>query len=127
MKTLKFFFIPLMLLTFFIHAQDQRLSQPPTGHLNVNKFKQLKEELPTPNKFRTASGAPGEDYYQQRVDYVMNIELDDKNKRLYGEEEITYTNNSPDMLEYLRGKTKILEKKTHQYYKKTLKAELLII
>ena len=33
--------------------------------------------------------------------YVMNIELDDKNKRLYGEQEVTYTNNSPDILEYL--------------------------
>ena len=61
----------------------------------------MKEELPTPNKFRTASGAPGEDYYQQKVDYVIDVELDDKNKRLYGEEEITYTNNSPDVLEYL--------------------------
>ena len=101
MKTLNFFLTPLILLTLFVHSQDQGLSQPSTGHFNSNKFKQLKEELPTPNKFRTASGAPGEDYYQQRVDYVMNIELDDKNKRLYGEQEVTYTNNSPDMLEYL--------------------------
>ena len=101
MDKLKAFFSTAILLTFFINLQGQDISLESQGHLNSNKFKQLKEELPTPNKFRTASGAPGEDYYQQKVDYVINVELDDKNKRLYGQEEITYTNNSPDVLEYL--------------------------
>ncbi|MDB2457413.1 M1 family metallopeptidase, partial [Flavobacteriaceae bacterium] len=68
---------------------------------NTNNFKQLYEEFATPNRFRTASGAPGVDYYQQQVDYVMDIELDDANKKLYGKETITYTNNSPDELPYL--------------------------
>ena len=71
------------------------------GHTNSNKFKQLYEEFSTPNRFRTASGAPGVDYYQQQVDYVMDLELDDQNTKLYGEETITYTNNSPDALPYL--------------------------
>ncbi len=71
------------------------------GHTNNNKFKQLKQELATPNTFRTASGAPGRDYYQQQVDYDMDIELDDAKQKLYGKEEITYTNNSPDALRYL--------------------------
>jgi hypothetical protein len=87
---------PLTLVGIF--AQDSLSTQ---GHVNTNKFKQLKEDLPTPNSYRTASGAPGRDYYQQQVDYVMDIELDDKNEKLYGEEEITYTNNSPDELPYL--------------------------
>jgi hypothetical protein len=87
---------PLTLVGIF--AQDSLSIQ---GHVNTNKFKQLKEDLPTPNSYRTASGAPGRDYYQQQVDYVMDIELDDKNEKLYGEEEITYTNNSPDELPYL--------------------------
>lgn len=51
--------------------------------------------------FRSASGAPGPEYYQQQADYKMNIELDDENARLYGEETITYTNNSKDVLTYL--------------------------
>ena len=101
METLKTFFSTTILMTFFINLQSQDIPKAPRGHINENKFKQLKEELPTPNKFRTASGAPGEDYYQQKVDYVIDIELDDKNKRLYGQEKITYTNNSPDVLEYL--------------------------
>ena len=71
------------------------------GHYNISKFKQLQEELPTPNAYRTASGAPGFAYYQQQADYVMNITLDDKNQRIYGEATVTYTNNSPDALDYL--------------------------
>jgi len=51
--------------------------------------------------FRTASGAPGPAYYQQKADYKMDIEIDDENARLYGFETITYTNNSPDELKYL--------------------------
>ncbi|MBT8218340.1 MAG: M1 family peptidase, partial [Bacteroidia bacterium] len=68
---------------------------------NQSKFKQLREELPTPNSYRTASGAPGHEYYQQKADYVMHMKLDDENTRLYGEETITYHNNSPDILNYL--------------------------
>jgi hypothetical protein len=70
-------------------------------NVNTNKFKQLKEELATPNVYRTASGAPGHEYYQQKADYVMNIQLDDEKQRIDGEETITYTNNSPDPLDYL--------------------------
>lgn len=68
---------------------------------NKNKFKQLGQDLPTPNVYRTASGAPGHEYWQQQADYVMDITLDDKERKIYGEETITYTNNSPDALEYL--------------------------
>ncbi|RKN78403.1 M1 family metallopeptidase [Ulvibacterium marinum] len=81
-------------------AQNNNENREP-GHYNQNKFKQLYEEFATPNTYRSASGAPGPDYYQQQADYVMDIELDDKNARMYGEETITYTNNSPDDLEYL--------------------------
>ncbi|MEQ9262178.1 MAG: M1 family metallopeptidase [Owenweeksia sp.] len=68
---------------------------------NQSKFKQLYEELPTPNMYRTGGGAPGSFYYQQQADYSMDIRLDDATQRVYGEEVITYTNNSPDPLEYL--------------------------
>ena len=87
-----------LLIAGFVLAQDSTAIQ---GHKNNNKFKQLYEEFATPNRFRTASGAPGVDYYQQQVDYKMDIELDDANTKLYGKETITYTNNSPDALPYL--------------------------
>ena len=70
-------------------------------NINKNKFRQLNEELPTPNVYRTAAGMPGHQYYQQQADYVINLELDDKKQRIYGEETITYYNNSPDALPYL--------------------------
>ncbi len=66
-----------------------------------NKFAQLEQVLPDPNTYRTATGAPGVDYWQQRADYNMHIKLDDDQRKLYGTETITYTNNSPDVLNYL--------------------------
>ena len=59
------------------------------------KFEQLGTELPSPNEYRAASGAPGEKYWQQRADYVINVEINDANQVLTGSERITYYNNSP--------------------------------
>ncbi|MGB3466613.1 MAG: M1 family metallopeptidase, partial [Cyclobacteriaceae bacterium] len=65
------------------------------------KFEQLGTELPTPNTYRTASGAPGPDYWQQKADYDISVELNDINQSITGEETITYYNNSPSTLKYL--------------------------
>jgi len=82
----------MLLFSFFASAQE---------NINTSKFKQLSEILPTPNVYRTASGAPGHEYYQQKADYVINVQLDEKNHVITGDETITYTNNSPDVLNYL--------------------------
>jgi len=86
--------IALLLVSTFgiINAQE---------NINKNKFRQLKEEFATPNIYRTASGAPGHGYYQQKADYIIDITLDDKAQKIYGKETVTYKNNSPDKLEYL--------------------------
>jgi hypothetical protein len=65
------------------------------------KFEQLGSELPTPNSYRSASGAPGPNYWQQRADYVINVELNDETQQVTGSETITYYNNSPETLTYL--------------------------
>lgn len=103
MKKLKYLFLSALFISASALAQDQaeEKTERQPGHTNNNKFKQLYDEFSTPNMFRTASGAPGPAYYQQQADYKMDIELDDVNARIYGEETITYTNNSPDNLEYL--------------------------
>ena len=66
-----------------------------------DKFRQLDELLPTPGAVRTASGAPGHAYWQQRADYTMRASLDEANRSLTGSGTITYHNNSPDTLKYL--------------------------
>ncbi len=66
-----------------------------------DKFRQLEEILPTPNSARAGSGAPGSGYWQQKVDYEIDVRLDDENQQLFGSEKITYTNNSKDKLTYL--------------------------
>ena len=87
-----FFFLSAVLLPFIVSGQN--------GY-NQNQFQQLGEILPTPNNYRTASGAPGHEYWQQKVNYDMRITLDDENQSLSGSETITYVNNSPDALPYL--------------------------
>ncbi|MBL0357337.1 MAG: M1 family metallopeptidase [Chitinophagaceae bacterium] len=82
----------------YIHAQDTR-TNPGSNH--GNRFEQLGTILPTPNEYRTASGAPGAKYWQQRCDYDIVCELDEPAHRLNGKETITYFNNSPDILTYL--------------------------
>jgi hypothetical protein len=64
-------------------------------------FEQLGSKLPTPNTYRTGSGAPGEAYWQQKVDYKIKVSIDDEKQVLTGTETITYHNNSPDVLTYL--------------------------
>jgi hypothetical protein len=66
-----------------------------------DKFRQLEEMLPTPTTIRTASGAPGAAYWQQRADYSIRATLDESRRTLTGSETITYHNNSPDALSYL--------------------------
>ena len=66
-----------------------------------NKFRQMGTEFNTPNAYRTASGAPGQLYWQQQANYKISIELDDASQKITGEETIEYINNSPDVLTYL--------------------------
>lgn len=66
-----------------------------------DKFRQLEEILPTPNDYRSASGAPGARYWQQNVDYRIEVELDEDERSIRGEGQIAYTNRSPDSLQYL--------------------------
>ena len=89
------------LVLFYLFTPLILSSQVQKGHTNKNKFRQLYDQFADPNKYHNASGAAGVEYYQQKVDYVMDIELDEQNSRLYGEEKIKYTNNSPDNLPYL--------------------------
>ena len=88
----------LMLLCTGSFAQNIQ-NNPNSNH--GNKFEQMGGTFPTPNEYRTASGAPGPRYWQQRCDYDIKCELDEKNLKLNGSETITYFNNSPDVLTFL--------------------------
>ena len=86
-------------LVFCANIQAQIQNNSNSNH--ANKFEQLGTILPTPNEYRTASGAPGPKYWQQRCDYDIKCELDEKNLKLNGSETITYFNNSPNELTFL--------------------------
>ena len=91
-------FIALLVIVSTATAQDIR-NNPTSNH--GNKFEQLGTILATPNEYRTASGAPGPKYWQQRADYDITCTLDEANLKLTGSETITYINNSPDVLTYI--------------------------
>ncbi len=103
MKAFKLLFVSMLMVSFTGFAQEAEQAEEPKAeeHSNINKFRQLYQEFSTPNQYRSASGAPGPKYYQQRADYKMDIKLDDANHHINGYETITYTNNSPDVLDYL--------------------------
>src|ERR1700709_1664579 len=88
----------LVAITSFGAAFAQDIQNNP-GSNHGNKFEQLGTILTTPNEQRTASGAPGVKYWQQRADYDIKCQLDEKNLKLTGAETITYYNNSPDPLD----------------------------
>ncbi len=89
-------FMGLMLATGQLAAQEtiEKFDQP-------DKFRQLEEILPTPNDYRVASGAPGHRYWQQQVHYEIDVEINDETQQLIGQEQITYTNQSPDPLRFV--------------------------
>ena len=93
----------MLLSVMLLQAATPLLAQAVTNskYRQADRFRQLEEILPTPNDYRTASGAPGHRYWQQKVDYHIDVELDDAKQRLTGRETITYLNNSPDTLSYL--------------------------
>jgi len=92
MKKAIYFTFILSLIAIGLRGQE---------NTDQSKFRQLGTEIPTPNVYRTASGAPGHEYWQQKADYRMKIKLDDETQRIHGEETITYYNNSPDALRYI--------------------------
>ena len=96
---MRFFTIFVFALSLAMVAEGQALQQTKGDY--VDKFRQLDEDFPTPNEMRLASGHPGPEYWQQQVDYVINVELDENARQLLANETITYTNNSPHTLRYL--------------------------
>ena len=95
----KFLIFSLILMASFFFLKPKVL-EAKQEH-KENQFIQLYKELPTPNCYRTAAGAPGPEYWQQRADYDMDITLDEVKKRLYGTETITYHNHSPECFTFL--------------------------
>ena len=65
------------LICLFVVASGSAIAK---NTISSDKFRQLEESLPTPNTYRTASGAPGHQYWQQQVDYKININLMIKRK-----------------------------------------------
>ncbi|MGE6395935.1 M1 family metallopeptidase [Chryseobacterium scophthalmum] len=94
------FKVAALSVLFYTGAFAQNIQNNP-GSNHGNRFEQLGTILPTPNVYRTASGAPGQAYWQNRADYDITAYLDEDKRNLKGSEIVTYHNNSPDDLDYI--------------------------
>lgn len=94
------FKVAALSVLFYTGAFAQNIQNNP-GSNHGNRFEQLGTILPTPNVYRTASGAPGQAYWQNRADYDITAYLDEDKRNLKGSETVTYHNNSPDDLDYV--------------------------
>jgi hypothetical protein len=89
-----------LLLTVLLLVATPALAQnDAVAPTNAEMFAPL--DLPTPTPYRAASGRPGPAYWQQRADYDIDVRLDPDAHRITGSETITYTNNSPQALDFL--------------------------
>ncbi len=87
----------LVLAAMFQQPLPLARSQQPIA--DTSMFRRL--ELPAPNRMRTGTGAPGPEYWQQRVDYDIAVTLDPASHRVTGGQTVSYHNNSPDTLRYI--------------------------
>ncbi|HVS61418.1 MAG TPA: M1 family metallopeptidase [Gemmatimonadaceae bacterium] len=87
-----------------------RMETPATAQRSGSVFETQRDDpfattnridWPAPNRYRSSSGVPGPDYWQQRADYTITASLDTGTAQLNGSVQIRYTNNSPDTLRYV--------------------------
>jgi len=95
-KYISILFCGLFLLSSSLIAQEKEAS-------NYNYNDAFGHDFYTKNgtATRSASGKPGPEYWQNSADYKIDVSLNDITKEISGSETITYTNNSPDALDFL--------------------------
>ncbi|MGY8794375.1 MAG: aminopeptidase, partial [Woeseiales bacterium] len=91
--------LTLVTLLMAVTASADAIRQTKAPHYDA--FRQLDVDLPTPNVYRTASGAPGTQYWQQRADHQIKVTLHEESQSITASQTIQYTNNSPDTLRYI--------------------------
>ena len=95
-KYISILFCGLFLLSSTLFAQEKEAS-------NYNYNDAFGHDFYTKNgtATRSASGKPGHAYWQNSADYKIDVNLNESTKEISGSETITYTNNSPDALDFL--------------------------
>lgn len=100
-KKLLFTCLFLLVSGYGVSELSAQIVQHNPGAKHANKLEPLNSIFPTPNVYRSASGAPGPEYWQQQADYDIAVHLDDSKQRIQGKATITYHNNSPESLSYI--------------------------
>ncbi|MDB4902464.1 MAG: hypothetical protein JWQ63_1745 [Mucilaginibacter sp.] len=101
----KLILIIFLSIAVSVHAQRRHRSNNPNDTISSSY---QPSELFSPmfysekgNEFHSVNGDPGPKYWQNRVDYQIKANIDTVTKTLSASDNITYTNNSPDNLQFL--------------------------
>jgi len=117
MRTPFLFFFAFFISLFFVNAALSQERERRGPRFAMQKKQETPDSLKSKYKYteafangfysnagsptRSASGKPGHDYWQNQADYNIAVTLDASQNKIFGNETITYTNNSNDSLEFL--------------------------
>lgn len=93
----------LSVFTTFISLNASAQESTTASANNYNYVEAFKPNFYTQNgnTYRSASGKPGHQYWQNKADYVLNLSLNNEENKITGSENLTYNNNSPDELDFI--------------------------
>ncbi len=93
-QSISAFFLLILILTVEFPVFGQQITDK-----SENAFSEFTSRQGTP--YRTASGKPGPEYWQNGADYDIEATLEEVNHTLSGNITIAYKNNSPETLDFI--------------------------
>ena len=93
----------IILLTLLFFTSTLETNSQNSTESNYSYLEAFKTDFysSSPTEYRSVSGKPGHKYWQNKADYIIDVELDTLSDIIMGKEIIKYTNNSPDDLDFL--------------------------
>ena len=93
----------IILLTLLFFTCTLEINSQNSTESNYSYLEAFKTDFysSSPTEYRSVSGKPGHKYWQNKADYIIDVELDTLSDIIMGKEIIKYTNNSPDDLDFL--------------------------
>ena len=93
----------IILLTLLFFTSSLETNSQNSTKSNYSYLEAFKTDFysSSPTEYRSVSGKPGHKYWQNKADYIIDVELDTLSDIIMGKEIIKYTNNSPDDLDFL--------------------------
>jgi hypothetical protein len=93
--------LPVCFIFLSMDVLNAQIAMNDAGPYNPHDFFAESFHPTTGNVYRSANGTPGPMYWQNIASYLIHATLNEKDTSITGDVTISYTNNSPDKLDYL--------------------------